>query len=264
MLWRMRYVLLALHAILYRCRPLLYGLPWQEIVTKVPEWANAHAGGGHGDGAAGDADDYEDMGEHSTTEDSGNSTMSEGDHSNTEDAEHSSMEEEHSDMNIDMDMGNHTFNAELNMDTGEGEFDPDMNSSVEMAMANHVDMNSTNMEPQSLLRRKLPDYNDALEGHAQMEQSSVHNNVFGMTSEDQSSSESSEECVSINEKLQVHHSHPKRPFEQGIYTMDGAEMIDETSSTLHMPLLAPAWHVFPLLGNEGRLMFNEYSDCHRR
>lgn len=56
--------------------------------------------------------------------------------------------------------------------------------------------------------------------------------------------------------------HPRRPIDQGIYTMSGANtMIDESSD---VPYLAPAWQIFPLMGNEGRVMYNEYSDKYRR
>ena len=55
--------------------------------------------------------------------------------------------------------------------------------------------------------------------------------------------------------------HPRRPIEEGIYTMDGPAMVDESQN---VPYLAPAWHIFPLMGNEGRMLFNEYSDAQRR
>ena len=62
-----------------------------------------------------------------------------------------------------------------------------------------------------------------------------------------------------------HVEHPRRPIEEGIYTMGGpGVMVDESHSSRDMPLLAPAWQIFPLMGNEGRLMYNEYADQHRR
>ena len=62
-----------------------------------------------------------------------------------------------------------------------------------------------------------------------------------------------------------HVEHPRRPIEEGIYTMGGpGVMVDESVDSGEMPLLAPAWQIFPLMGNEGRLMYNEYADRHRR
>ena len=43
--------------------------------------------------------------------------------------------------------------------------------------------------------------------------------------------------------------------------MDGMSMVDESSD---VPLLAPAWQIFPLKGNEGRIMYNEYANAHKR
>ncbi len=41
-------------------------------------------------------------------------------------------------------------------------------------------------------------------------------------------------------------------------------MVDETPDASEMPYLAPSWQIYPPIGNEGRVMYNEYSDCHRR
>lgn len=41
-------------------------------------------------------------------------------------------------------------------------------------------------------------------------------------------------------------------------------MIDETHDAKEMPYVAPSWQIHPPIGNEGRVMYNEYSDCHRR
>ena len=62
-----------------------------------------------------------------------------------------------------------------------------------------------------------------------------------------------------------HVEHPRRPIDEGIYTMGGpGVLVDETYDSGDMPFLAPAWQIFPLMGNEGRLMYNEYADRHRR
>jgi hypothetical protein len=41
-------------------------------------------------------------------------------------------------------------------------------------------------------------------------------------------------------------------------------MVDETNNASQMPYLAPSWQIYPPIGNEGRVMYNEYSNCHRR
>lgn len=41
-------------------------------------------------------------------------------------------------------------------------------------------------------------------------------------------------------------------------------VVDETHNASEMPYLSPSWHIHPPIGNEGRVMYNEYSDCHRR
>ena len=41
-------------------------------------------------------------------------------------------------------------------------------------------------------------------------------------------------------------------------------VVDETHDAIKMPFLAPSWQIHPPSGNEGRVMYNEYSDCHRR
>ena len=41
-------------------------------------------------------------------------------------------------------------------------------------------------------------------------------------------------------------------------------MVDETHNAEDMPWIAPSWQIHPPIGNEGRVMYNEYSDCHRR
>lgn len=56
--------------------------------------------------------------------------------------------------------------------------------------------------------------------------------------------------------------HPRRPISEGIYTMSGPhEMVDELPD---VPWLAPAWQIHPLIGNEGRLLYNEYNDRQRQ
>jgi hypothetical protein len=41
-------------------------------------------------------------------------------------------------------------------------------------------------------------------------------------------------------------------------------VIDETRNAAEMPYLSPSWQIHPPIGNEGIVMYNEYSDCHRR
>mmetsp|Transcript_32070 Transcript_32070/g.47359 ORF Transcript_32070/g.47359 Transcript_32070/m.47359 type:complete len:1480 (+) Transcript_32070:183-4622(+) len=55
--------------------------------------------------------------------------------------------------------------------------------------------------------------------------------------------------------------HPRRPFEEGIYTMDGHVMVDEGGT---IDILAPSWQIAPLMGKEGKLLYNEYSSKTRR
>jgi hypothetical protein len=71
--------------------------------------------------------------------------------------------------------------------------------------------------------------------------------------------------VAAGHDMNGHVEHPRRPIEEGIYTMGGPGiMVDESIDESEVPLLVPAWQIFPLMGNEGRLMYNEYSDRQRR
>ena len=60
------------------------------------------------------------------------------------------------------------------------------------------------------------------------------------------------------------YTHPSRPIDEGIYTMNRLNVVDETHNVSEMPFLAPTWQMHPSAGHEGKIMYNEYSDCHRR
>ena len=60
------------------------------------------------------------------------------------------------------------------------------------------------------------------------------------------------------------YTHPSRPVDEGIYTMNRLKLVDETHNVSEMPFLAPTWQMHPSAGHEGKIMYNEYSDCNRR
>ena len=114
--------------------------------------------------------------------------------------------------------------------TMEEGFGPDMNNAMQAAVTDEV--------VTARLRRRKMKREDTLRGlgHVAGHDNHSDHNVHGSV-------------------------HPIRPMEEGIYTMDGIDMVDESPD---VPLLAPAWHIFPLKGNEGRIMYNEYANAHKR
>jgi len=214
-----------------------YAVENENLTMHIPEWALTMDGHGHHGGDHGGHEMEGGKSEMNAPHGSGHEEKGEGktemmDHSH---APHS--EEEihgHESNGGTDDMGQH------NMMTMEEEFGPDMNDAMQAAITDEV------VTP-GLRRRKMK-REDTLRGAG-------HDAGHGGGDSGHGGDDHSNHDVG---SAQIH---AIRPMEEGIYTMDGIDMIDESPD---VPLLAPAWHIFPLKGNEGRIMYNEYANAHKR
>ena len=236
-----------------------YAVDHQANVLHVPSWAMMSHGGGHGDG---DGSHGMDMSESHAMKEMGGDAHADT-HEMSASIEHDGsgahgsgmIEGEHGAMHTDADAEGHaspsdgTGGMDMAM-SHEGLMDPDMKEAVNIATTDEVP--SSAQETRRLRGRNTESTQRILHGHDGASNSSP-NEQHGMSEAGHG--------MGGDENVE----HPRRPIEEGIYTMGGpGVMVDESYDSVDMPFLAPATQIFPLMGNEGRLMYNEYSDRHRR
>jgi len=232
-----------------------YAVESEAMTMYVPEWAKRHTAEGDGDHGVMDHGGAMDSQAHGMDGNAGHDRG--GDMGGV-----SNMEANH-------DVGDTSSSSTHKMDS---EFDmgPDMNEAVELA------------DGKRLLRgRSLQDEHDMSgtstndEAHVEtphQDHPANHDKVDPMANLKPYDDGG---CVGVSEVSKdmlppswggtsSTHVHPSRPIDEGIYTMDGVNVVDETHDASEMPYLAPSWQIHPPIGNEGRVMYNEYSDCHRR
>ena len=155
---------------------------------------------------------------------------------------------------------------EMDHEAMDGDMDPTMVEAIEIAISDEVpssaqDRRRLRRRNPDTLRQVLPDgpAGRILHGHDGASNSNpIMEHGTGAAGHDMDSAGDGHGHVG-------HVEHPRRPIEEGIYTMGGPDiMVDESVDESEMPLLVPAWQIFPLVGNEGKVLFNEYSDRHRR
>lgn len=238
-----------------------YAVDNEASVLHVPSWAMMSHGGGHGGGEDGHDMDMSgnDHAEISDAHAAGHHMGTSGEHDGAGANGSGMMDEEHGAMHTETDMEVHTLpsgimsgvDMAMGHDTMDSHMDPDMAEAVEIATTDAVP--SLEQETRRLRGRNAGYGQRFLHGHDGASNSSP-NEHHEMTDAGHGGMGGDE-----------HVEHPRRPIEEGIHTMGGpGVMVDESSDSGEMPFLAPAWQIFPLMGNEGRLMYNEYADRHRR
>ncbi|KAL9181073.1 hypothetical protein ACHAXT_009878 [Thalassiosira profunda] len=257
-----------------------YAVENEDVVMHVPSWARRQHEAGHGD--------------HSSH--GGDGTVNDG---GAHEASHDG--DAHGDAGHEQDMASHEMEA--GHDHTDESFGPDMAEAVHAAHTDEA-MTSTHMDADSEPGvRGLRGDRRAAEQHSQhtgglfsinmdealasigqdahQHEDKADESTMNHEEHDHDNGSVSEVHAASNSGHDGHntqashapqamegdaHVHPRRPIEEGIYTMQGDAftLVDETWDQTTVPYLAPAWQLFPLIGNEGKVLYNEYQDTHRR
>ena len=263
---QMRGALVLAHAITVEFSPLFvnnqttrkqweeYAVDNEAMIMHVPSWAMVAHGGGH------DMEEGEHGGGHDMTmdvdgasagHDMGASSEHDGSGEHGAMVEHDMGETKQMQDNAPSHNTGDMMKMEMDHDAMNGDMDPTMVEAIEIATSDEV---LSSAQDRRRLRGRI------LHGH-----DGASNSNHAMEHDVGASGHDMDSVGDGHEHGNGHVEHPRRPIEEGIYTMGGPGiMVDEAADESEVPLLVPAWQIFPLVGNEGKVLYNEYSDRHRR